>query len=67
MGRSTRKIQILPACFFLVVAVSSLTAQTLSEKQRVPKVIATHNEWTASPQELFAPYWTARTGLEYGT
>jgi hypothetical protein len=47
---------------FLLAAFSPLTAQGPAEKLRVPKVIATQNDWTASPQELFAPYWTLEPG-----
>jgi hypothetical protein len=52
---------ILTAICFLFVPFTFLTAQTPS-KERVPKVTATHQDWTASQQELFAPYWTLEPG-----
>jgi hypothetical protein len=45
----------------LLVASSLLTAQTPVHK-RVPKITGAHNDWSSSPQELFAPYWTLEPG-----
>lgn len=58
MVRST----IVSKAFLVLLVTSSLLTAQNPPNHRAPKIVASHPEWKASLQELFAPYWTLEPG-----